>query len=252
MPKTIFPSDSQALARRDQDVAWLRAQLAPAREPLSRLGAVLPSDEPITTPDDADMRANSIKASEQALADIESHVAPIRSRIHALRTELARRVKLATGEPLDRIAQAKRVLGAWRARERTRKQAAAAAGRMKAARAETLADAADAVTEAPEPSGPKGTRLQWRLEVTDADALRRSLVGLVLARYGDIRDARTTDTRKRLHQKGDAPASAAALTDALVIHEPTLRKALASAEGAHVADLAGLEGLRIYSEDVAT
>lgn len=246
------PSDPQALARRDQDVAWLRGQLAPAREPLAKLTAALPSVAPISSEGDAVEQADRIAQSEQALADIEACVAPVRSRIHALRTELSRRVKLATDAPKDRIAQAKRVLGGWRARERVRQQAEAANARMAAARSDTLSEAAAAVTAAPEPTGAKGTRRQWMMEVTDPVALRGTLIGLILARYGDVRDARVLGTRRCIRQDGDAPRAAAGLTDALVIHEPTLRKVLASAEGAHVADLAGLQGIRVYSEDVAT
>ena len=107
-------------------------------------------------------------------------MAPTRSRIHAMRTELSRRVKLATEKPKDTIAQAKRVLGAWRARERVRKQAAAADARMAAARSETLSDAAAAVRAAPEPTGAKGTRRQWKMEVRNEPALRASMLRLVL------------------------------------------------------------------------
>ena len=115
------PSDGALVpAQATQDTAWLRNQLAPAREPLARLTAALPSVEPIADERDAVDLAASITASEGWLADIEACVAPTRSRIHAMRTELSRRVKLATKEPIERIAQAKRVLGAWRARERVR------------------------------------------------------------------------------------------------------------------------------------
>ena len=98
-----------------------------------------------------------------------------------MRTELSRRVKLATEKPKDTIAQAKRVLGAWRARERVRKQADAADARMAAARSATLADAAAAIQAAPEPTGAKGTRRQWKMEVRNEPALRASMLRLVLA-----------------------------------------------------------------------
>ena len=50
------PSDGALVpAQATQDIAWLRTQLAPAREPLARLTAALPSVEPIST-DERDCR----------------------------------------------------------------------------------------------------------------------------------------------------------------------------------------------------
>ena len=180
------PSDSALVpAQATQDIAWLRTQLAPAREPLARLTAAISCIEagprPIVSDVSAAERADWISRAEQALTDIDACVAPTRSRIHAMRTEISRRVKLATEEPKDTIAQAKRVLGAWRTRERVRKQAAAANARMAAARSETLADAAAAIQAAPEPTGAKGTRRQWKMEVRNEPALRASMLRLVLA-----------------------------------------------------------------------
>ena len=169
-----------------------------------------------------------------------------------MRTELSRRVKLATKEPLERIAQAKRVLGAWRTRERVRKQADAANARMAAARSETLADAAAAIQAAPEPTGAKGTRRQWKMEVRNEPALRASMLRLVLAvSHGDALVG-PADVARRVSPDTPGPVAARALVDALYVNEGVLRKALANAEGAHVAELAGLEGIHIYSEDVAT
>ena len=249
------PSDGALVpAQATQDIAWLRTQLAPAREPLARLTAALPSVAPISSEGDAVEQTLRISAAEQALADIEAYVAPTRSRIHAMRTELSRRVKLATKEPLERIAQAKRVLGAWRARERVRKQAAAANARMAAARSETLAEAAAEVRAAPEPTGAKGTRRQWKMEVRDEPALRASMLRLVLAvsQAEAAVSVPVNDVRRVIYGDGPGPLAARLLVDALYVNEGILRKALANAEGAHVAELAGLEGIHIYSEDVAT
>ena len=249
------PSDGALVpAQATQDIAWLRTQLAPAREPLALLTAALPSVAPISSEGDAVEQTLRISAAEQALADIEACVAPTRSRIHAMRTELSRRVKLATKDPLERIAQAKRVLGAWRARERARKQADAANARMAAARSETLADAAAAIQAAPEPTGAKGTRRQWKMEVRNEPALRASVIRLVAALAAQ--DSEVTGavaiTRKRLRATGPGIEAATDLISTLYVNEGVLRKALATAEGAHVAELAGLEGIHIYSEDVAT
>ena len=241
------PDGTLVPAQATQDIAWLRTQLAPAREPLARLTAALPSVAPISSEGDAVEQTLRISAAEQALADIEACVAPTRSRIHAMRTELSRRVKLATKDPIERIAQAKRVLGAWRARERVRKQAAAADARMAAARSETLSDAAAAVRAAPEPSGAKGTRRQWKMEIRNEPALRASMLRLVRAINGP-----GDPMIDRLAGSSEGPVAARALVDALYVNEGVLRKALANAEGAHVAELAGLEGIHIYSEDVAT
>ena len=249
------PSDGALVpAQATQDIAWLRTQLASAREPLARLTAALPSVEPIADERDAVDLAASITASEGWLTDIEACVAPTRSRIHAMRTELSRRVKLATEKPKDTIAQAKRVLGAWRARERVRKQAAAANARMAAARSETLADAAAAIQAAPEPTGAKGTRRQWKMEIRNEPALRASVIRLVAALAAQ--DSEVTGavaiTRKRLRATGPGIEAATDLISTLYVNEGVLRAALTNAEGAHVAELAGLEGIHIYSEDVAT
>ena len=251
------PSDGALVpAQATQDTAWLRTQLAPAREPLARLTAAISCIEagPIVSDVSAAERADWICRAEQALTDIDACVAPTRSRIHAMRTELSRRVKLATKEPTERIAQAKRVLGAWRARERVRQQAAAADARMTAARSETLADAAAAVRAAPEPTGAKGTRRQWKMEVRNEPALRASVVRLVAALAAQ--DSEVTGavavTRKRLRATGPGIEAATDLISTLYVNEGRLRAALANAEGAHVAELAGLEGIHIYSEDVAT
>ena len=250
-------SPSNALARRDQDIAWLRGQLAPAREPLARLTGSLPSVEPISSEGDAREQAERIQQSDQALADIEACVAPVRSRIHALRTELSRRVRLATDAPKECLAQAKRVLGAWRARERVRQQAAAANARMAAAHADTAAQAAAGLRAAPEPSGPKGTRRAWKVEVRDEPALRASMLRLVMAAAPEpttapVERVRVDNIRRVVvDATGDGPAAARALVDALYVSEPRLRAALANADGAHAAELAGLQGIRVYSEDVA-
>ena len=171
-----------------------------------------------------------------------------------MRTELSRRVKLATEKPKDTIAQAKRVLGAWRTRERVRKQADAANARMAAARSATLADAAAAIQAAPEPSGAKGTRRQWKMEVRNEPALRASMMRLasaLAARDSEVTGA-VAATRCRLRANGPGIDAAVDLISTLYVNEGVLRKALANAEGAHVAELAGLEGIHIYSEDVAT
>ena len=251
------PSDGALVpAQATQDIAWLRTQLAPAREPLAHLSAAMAElgRGPIADTSDERRRADAIVNAENALNNIEVLIAPTRSRIHAMRTELSRRVKLATEKPKDTIAQAKRVLGAWRARERVRKQAAAADARMAAARSETLADAAAAVRAAPEPTGAKGTRRQWKMEVRNEPALRASVIRLVAALAAQ--DSEVTSavavTRKRLRATGPGIEAATDLISTLYVNEGRLRAALANAEGAHVAELAGLEGIHIYSEDVAT
>ena len=196
--------------------------------------------------------------------DIDACVAPTRSRIHAMRAELSRRVKLATEKPKDTIAQAKRVLGAWRTRERVRKQADAADARMAAARSATLADAAAAIQAAPEPTGAKGTRRQWKMEVRNEPALRASMMRLASALAApdsevagaipslDDNSKSVAATRCRLRANGPGIDAAVDLISTLYVNEGRLRAALANAEGAHVAELAGLEGIHIYSEDVAT
>ena len=60
------------------------------------------------------------------------------------------------------------------------------------------------------------------------------------------------DVARRIQPGSPGPVAARALVDALYVNEGRLRAALANAEGAHVAELAGLEGIHIYSEDVAT
>ena len=231
------PSDGALVpAQATQDIAWLRTQLAPAREPLARLTAALPSVAPISSEGDAVEQSERISTAEQALADIEACVAPTRSRIHAMRTELSRRVKLATEKAArtDREGEA-----------RARRVASSGAGsasrprprnaRMAAARSETLAEAAAEVRAAPEPTGAKGTRRQWKMEVRNEPALRASMLRLVLAVAAQRPGvpAGADDVARRIQPGSPGPVAARALVDAIYVNEGVLRKALANAEGAH-------------------
>ena len=212
---------------------WLREQLVPARVPFRALRKACSGlDAPIRDAAGAAVRGVDISRAERALQGIEDIVAPVRSEIHQLRTELSRRVKLATTRPKAQVIEAKRVLGAWRKRERSQQQAAHDEARHKAATvADTASEAGAIVQAAPEPTGPKGTRRVWKMEVTEGAGLRARLLGIWSLGTGEGTE----------------------LTAALVVHEPALRKLLASAEGAELATKAGLDGVvRVWSEDVAT
>ena len=221
---------------------WLREQLVPARVPFGTLRTACAGlGTSIQNASDARQLAVDIDTAERALQGIEDIVAPVRSEIHQLRTELSRRVKLATAKPKAQVVEAKRVLGAWRKRERSQQQAAHDEARHKAAtEAETASEAGAIVQAAPEPAGPKGTRRVWKMEVTDDKMLRNRLLQI----WREAHCSGGTVSR------GDPRTG---LTAALVVHEPALRKLLASAEGAELATKAGLDGVvRVWSEDVAT
>ena len=77
-------------------------------------------DTPITTAEDASARRASWEALGQAIGDTETAVKPLRSRIHELRTELARRVTAVIEPAQARVDVVRRSLGAWDAQERVR------------------------------------------------------------------------------------------------------------------------------------
>ena len=83
-------------------------------------------DIPIQTAMDAKILRERWEALGQAIGDTEAAVAPLRSRIHALRTELAGRVTAVLDPAKARVEVVRRILGAWDAQERVRLAAAEA------------------------------------------------------------------------------------------------------------------------------
>ena len=77
-------------------------------------------DTPILTDADATDRRAAWEALGQAIGDTETAVAPLRSRIHELRTELAMRVKAVLEPANARVDVVRRILGGWDAQERIR------------------------------------------------------------------------------------------------------------------------------------
>ena len=172
----------------------------------------------------------------------DAAIAPVRSRIHALRTACALQSQLLLEPAADHLASLRRIVGAWEERERLRIEAAQAADR-NAARARVLADKAADVepqtADLVEAAGAhqvkpaKKGRRTWLLEVDKSNLLL-------------IRDA-------LLAIPADAPEAVRSLRGCLVVHEPSLRKALANENGDWLAGQAGIERqVTIRSEDRAS
>ena len=194
---------------------------------------------PIESSDEATARRAAWEALAQAIGETETAVQPLRSRIQALRTELAARVSAVIDPAKARVDVVRRLLGAWDAQERVRLEAYEAEQRKRSSERayRTLVQAQDGdqsrrgqaelpdtpdapvdpftpkpAEEVAPPAGATGkTRKKWLVEILDADKLRAALIAL--------------------------PAGAK-LQTALRVHEPTLRQLLANELGWEKADSA--------------
>ena len=245
-------SPSDAVAVRSPAATWVAGQLARYRPAAvavrDRLAEVDVSPILGGKHDAGPGRAAQIDALQGAVKALDDGVSPIRSRIHELRTELAKRVASVL-EPADaKLEEARRVLGAWRAQDRLRQEAATVAARLKAASAETPTEMVEILKTAPQVTAAKGTRRTWLVEVTDDAALHGSLLALAhdLGMQGEVAKKINAETCSIETRRGVVECAAS-----LRPHLPALRKALRGPEGAHLIEMASLRGVQVRSEDKA-
>ena len=245
-------SPSDAVAVRSPAATWVAGQLAryrPAAVAVRDRLAEVDVSPILGGKHSADLRAAQIDALQTAVRALDDGVSPIRSRIHELRTELAKRVASVL-EPADaKLEEARRVLGAWRAQDRLRQEAATVAARLKAASAETPTEMVEILKTAPQVTAAKGTRRTWLVEVTDDAALHGSLLALAhdLGMQGKVAKKINAETCSIETRRGVVECAAS-----LRPHLPALRKALRGPEGAHLIEMASLRGVQVRSEDKAT
>ena len=241
-------------------------------------------DTPILTDVEATERRAAWEALEQAIGDTHTAVAPLRSRIQALRTELAGRVNTMLDPANVRAEAVRRILGGWDTQARVRREAAEAEqrkGKAEAAYQKLVkaqdGDRVDAArgslfggTEGPqEPQDPEVDPFATQPTedaATAPHAPHASPGDPFAAQRGPIMPVSpagaTGKTRKKwiveildadkLREALIALPGGAKLQTALRVHEPTLRKLLANDMGPDMAVSAFPPGcVSVRSEDRA-
>ena len=171
-----------------------------------------------TSDDEAEVLTGQIARLSGAIDSWEACVKPMRSGLHALRTELASLVGQVTDPAVAVRDEARRRLGGYRKRREAEHRAAAAA--------------VEHASEVPKPPAAGKTRRHWIMEIGDDVALRESLLEAV-----------------RGHAAGEGPNHE--LGACLELRKPALRKLLARPEGQAIIEAAGLRGVAVRSEDRA-
>ena len=226
-------------------------------------------DTPISTPEEATARRAAWESLGKAIGNTEAAVAPLRSRIQELRTELAARVQAVLKPANARVESVRRILGGWDAQARVRLEAQEAEQRKKETEAayRTLVQAQDGAD--PDDTShqalvfePVGSTGIIGRPVTASDPFAAKPTEVVTTGATAPQTGATGKTRKTwLVDILDVEKTRAALISlpvgaklqtALRVHEPTLRKLLATEMGPDMAVSAFPPGcVSVRSEDRA-